>query len=132
MSLTVPRPSVTAPVFADNPARWAVWYLTTNPRLYEEFERRVMDMVEARPGVALSADQVLHVMRWNSLLRAEGDIVAINNNLSSLFARLFVLEHPAQEQVFSRRRSVWDDLPVGEWGEVRAAFDALRARRLIK
>lgn len=129
MTLPLPKSTVTAPNFADNPARWAIWYLQHNAHVYQEFRRRVVEMADARPGVALSADQVLHVIRWDRMLKAEGDLVAINNNLSSLYARLFVIEFPQYKGVFSLRRSVWDDLPEREWSEVLAAFHPVRLSR---
>lgn len=130
--LRFPAQTVTAPSFSDNPARWAVWYLRTNGHIYREFRRQVAQMLDVRPGLALSADQVLHVIRWNSLLRADGDVVAINNNLSSLFARLLLAERPQYATSFSLRKSVWDDLPAREWEEVLLAFELLRADRRIK
>lgn len=132
MNLRIPKQTVTAPPFAQNPARWAAWYLHTNGHIYREFRRQVLAMIAARPGITLSADQILHVIRWNSMLRAEGDVVAINNNLSSLFARLLIEERPELERTFSLRRSVWDDLPVSEWREVLLEFERLRADRRLR
>lgn len=120
---------VTAPRFADNPARWGAWYVVHGAHVYGEFRRLCLDMLGARPATRLSADQVLHVVRWNSQLRAEGDLVAINNNASALFARLFVAEFPRYAEVFERRRSVWDDLTALEWDSILVAFERTRKRR---
>lgn len=129
MSLLLPPQTVHAPPFAQNPARWAIWYLEHNGHIYKEFRRQVLQLLAARPGLALSADQVLHVIRWDSMMHAEGDVVAINNNLSSLFPRLLAEERPDAARSFSRRRSVWDDLPEREWADVLLAFERLRADR---
>lgn len=129
MSMLLPEPTVTAPQFAANPARWAVWYLKNNGHIYRAFRHEVLTMLRARPGIRLSADQVLHVIRWNSILAAEGDFVAINNNLSSLFARLLIEEHPEHEGVFTRRHSVWDDLTLLEWDDILLEFERLRHDR---
>lgn len=118
--------SVTAPRFADNPARWGAWYVVHRKDVYREYRRLCLRMLKARPGTKLSSDQVLHVVRWNSQLRAEGDVVAVNNNASALFARLFVVEHPEHAEVFEKRRSVWDDLPPDEWRPVLEAFERVR------
>lgn len=118
---------VTAPDFSDNPTRWAQWYITHGAAVYKEFRRLCLEMLSARPDLKLSADQVLHVVRWNSRLRAQGDVVAVNNNASALFARLFADEHPEHADAFERRRSVWDDLPPAEWQLIWSAH--MRARR---
>jgi len=120
---------VTAPRFGDNPARWGQWYIAHAPHVYREFRRLCLDMLRSRPTTKLSADQVLHVVRWNSQLRAEGDVVAINNNASALFARLFVEEFPQHAEVFTQRRSVWDDLNSQEWQSILNAFERLRSTR---
>ena len=120
---------VTAPVFRDNPARWGAWYVVHGAHVYSEFRRLTLDMLRVRPTTKLSADQVLHVVRWNSQLRAEGDVVAVNNNASALFARLFVEEFPQHAQAFDRRRSVWDDLTPAEWQLIWNAFERLRSTR---
>lgn len=120
---------VTAPRFADNPARWGAWYVVHGANVYVEFRRLCLDMLRVRPTTKLSADQVLHVVRWNSQLRAEGDIVAVNNNASALFARLFVEEFPQHTDAFERRRSVWDDLSPSDWQLVLNAFERLRHSR---
>ncbi len=120
---------VTAPNFADNPARWGAWYVVHGADVYREFRRLTLEMLRSRPTTKLSADQVLHVVRWNSQLRAEGDVVAINNNASALFARLFAAEFPQHAAAFELRRSVWDDLKPPEWQLIMNAFERLRPRR---
>lgn len=117
---------VTAPVFADNPARWGAWYIVHGSHVYSAFRRLCLEMLRHRPTTKLSADQVLHVVRWNSQLRADGDVVAVNNNASALFARLFVAEFSQHAGVFETRRSVWDDLDLGEWQLILNAFERLR------
>lgn len=117
---------VRPPRFEDHPARWGAWYVVHGKDVYVEFRRLCLVMLKARPGTQLSSDQVLHVVRWNSRLRVDGDVVAINNNASALFARLFVLEHPEHAETFAQRRSVWDDLPSDEWQLILNAFERVR------
>lgn len=122
-SLRLPRASVTAPSFRADPVAWGVWYMRQNAHVYEEFRRLTLEMVRRRPDIErLSADQVLHVVRWNSQLHASGDVVAVNNNASAMFARLFAEERPHHRDLFETRRSVWDALPRSEWLRITLAY----------
>lgn len=118
--------SVTAPDWSADPAQWCCWYLDENADLYREFRRLADEMLRRRPGTKLSADQVCHVVRWNSRLAASGDYFAVNNNATALFARLYVEERPQHEGVFSTRKSVLDYLPPEQWDRVLLAFESVR------
>ena len=127
--LTLPAASVEAPAWRDNPAAWACWYLRTNPGIYRAFRKLVDDARKLNPDVRISADQVLHVMRWNQRMHAKGDLVAINDHASSLFARLYVEETPEANANFELRKSLWDHIHEREWAELMVAFEPIRRPR---
>lgn len=130
MSLpALPVGSVEAPDWDQDPVAWACWYLSTNGHLYRAFRRLADAGLAAAPHARLSADQLLHVIRWQARLRARGDLVAINDHASALFARLYLEEHPERERVFVRRRSLFDDLTDEQWARLMIAFEPLRRRR---
>lgn len=129
MTLKLPPRSVTAPSWDADPVGWAEWYLRENAHVYREFRRLVLASIQHHPSMPISADQVLHVIRWNSRVSARGDLFAINNNASALFARLFLEEHPQHRALFRTRRSVLDDLDAESWRRLMVAFEPLRTRR---
>lgn len=118
--------SVTAPDFSVDPLGWSIWLMNTNGHVYSEFERLVGERLRQRPNARISADMVLHVIRWNTDVREDGDIPAINNNASSLFARLYIARHPSAERNFEKRRSWVDDLSPSDLS--RLTFLASRVR----
>lgn len=124
--LPITFPTVTAPSWQDSPLRWACWLLQEHPDIYRKFRELTDDALRLRPGRVLSADQVLHVIRWDTELKGEGDVVKINNNASALFARLYVLERPQHEGCFRVRKSFYDMLSEEEWRHLLLAFEPLR------
>lgn len=118
--------SVTAPDFSIDPFRWSEWLLRVNGHVFWEFERLVGERLRQRPNARISADMVLHVIRWNTDVREDGDIPAINNNASSLFSRLYIARHPLAERNFELRRSWVDDLSPSDLS--RLTFLASRVR----
>lgn len=116
--------SVTAPDFKVDPLGWSQWWLRENGHVYLEFERLVTERLRQRPAARISADQVLHVIRWETDVRADGDVVSANNNATSLCARLYVHAHPHAKGNFETRRSWIDDLSPADWS--RLTFAATR------
>lgn len=51
-----------------------------------------------------SVDFLMHILRWETGLRGEGDVFKINNDYASLYARKIVATHPEFEDFFSMRR----------------------------
>lgn len=129
MSLRVPAPTVTAPDFAKDHFAWGNWWIETNGHVFHEFERLVTERLKHRPNDRISADMVLHVIRWNTDVRGENDTVSINNNASSLCARLHIALHPAAARNFEVRRSWVDDLRPGDWSAL--VFKASRAKKPV-
>lgn len=120
---------VVAPDWSVDPVGWCVWFLCENGHVYREFRRLVDDMRRsAGEGVRLSADGVCHVIRWNSRLKARGDVVAINNNAAALMARLYLEERP-EATVFDKRESLFERLSASEWERLMVAFEPLRVAR---
>lgn len=118
--------SVTAPDFSTDPLGWSIHWLSTSGQVYAEFERLVDERLRANPKARISADMVLHVIRWNTDVRADNDVVAINNSSSSLCARLYIARHPHRAGNFETRRSWVDDLSPSDLS--RLTFLAARVR----
>ena len=123
-------PTVTAPRFEDSPVGYAVWLLDVNPKLYFEYRRRVEERLKLNPTARIGSKQVIEIMRWFSDAHAEGDVAKINNNCTSLFARLYVLEHPEHEGAFTTRKSVWDSLSKADNERLMLAFEKIRRRNV--
>jgi hypothetical protein len=127
----LPPPSVTSPSWTDNPVEWCLWLLRTNGHVYKAFRREVMRRVELAEAEgrkrALSADDVVHSLRWDTDTTAEGETFKLNNNAVALLPRLFQAEFPQLSKgVFRLRRSLLDELEPSEWGRILVAFEPLR------
>lgn len=111
-------PTVTAPDFATNPLAYYTWHLLKHPEMYVEF-RRLADLYRApNPGRPVSADMICHALRFQTGLHAADDTFAVNNNLTPLYARLYLRERPGAN--VSTRSSKLDDLTDGVWAELLA------------
>lgn len=69
---------------------------------------------------------MLHVLRWESRIRSDGDTFAINDHDSSLLSRLYIEEVPAGKVNFTFRTSNWDAPLPNEWRHILNAFQPLR------
>ena len=68
------------------------YWLRNNQHLYDEFERRALQMARVRSRY--SARTIVEVMRWNTDLRQGPDIVfKISNNMIPGMARLWMQQH---------------------------------------
>ena len=125
--------SVTAPVWANDPIAWSCWLLTENGQLYKQFREIADERLRQNPRMTLSADRILHVIRWDTDLRGEGDTFKVNDHCSALFARLYVLERPQYADKFRNRKSFLDSLTQDEEERLLLAFEPLREtrRRLV-
>lgn len=118
--------SVTAPVH--DPIEYAVWLLTEHPEIYREFRKLCDEYLRNHPDAAISARMVCQVIRWNTGMRAKGDVFKINNNATPLLARLYVYERPQYAHNIRSRRSVYDRWQ--DQAEIVDAFNFARNTRL--
>jgi hypothetical protein len=116
----------TAPAWEDDPVGWACWLLETHPEIYRQFRALCDEALRRQPGRVLSADQVLHVIRWETSLKAEGDTFKINDHASALFSRLYVIERPQSDGCFRTRKSIFDMLTQDETKRLMDAFESVR------
>ena len=123
------RPFATdpAPDWRSLPLDWCLWYLRENAHLYAAFRDEVDARLTQYPTARISADAVMHHIRWMTPHKATGDLLAVNNNAVALFARCYVGERPQHRERFELRRSFLDDLkPTEKWALVEAARRAGR------
>lgn len=77
-------------------------YDYANPQVYEEFCERALKL--ARKGREhLGARMIVEVIRYFSMVEADGDVFKINNNMSSYYARKFMKDNPLYEGIFELR-----------------------------
>lgn len=126
---TLPFSRVTAPSWDHDPVGWACWLLDTHPGIYKQFRALCDEALRRQPGRVLSADQVLHVIRWETSLKAQGDTFKINDHASALFSRLYVLDRPHHDGCFRTRKSIFDMLSDEEDRRLIAAFEPLKNKR---
>lgn len=123
------RPFATdpAPDWRSRPLDWCLWYLRENAHLYAAFRDEVDARLAQYPTARISADAVMHHIRWMTPHKATGDLVAVNNNAVALFARCYVGERPQHRDRFELRKSFLDELkPTEKWALVEAARRAGR------
>ena len=51
-----------------------------------------------------SAQAIIYVLRWEFDLKTQGDVFEINNDFTSIYARLLCIEDPAFLHFFELRR----------------------------
>jgi hypothetical protein len=122
----LPEPTVTAPDWTNNPLEWCLWYIRENRHMYHAFR----DLIDARlkryPQARVSADDAFHKLRWDHPINAKGDMFAVNNNATALFARMYISERPDARENFDLRKSFLDDLtPDEKWKLVLTARSPL-------
>ena len=116
--------SVTAPDFSVDPVGYYVWHLENHPQMYRQFRDLADQYRIHNPGARLSADMICHVLRFQAGMSAAGDRFAVNNNLTSLYARLYVRERPATR--IDIRRGYLDSLTPEDQARLDAAFAGVR------
>lgn len=122
---TTPTPtaSTTAPPWRQDPYGWCLWYLRKNGHIYRAFRKEVDDRLARYPRSRVSADAVLHYIRWNTPINAEGDLFSINDHASALFARIYLVERPQHAERFELRRSFLDYLTRDQVDELLVAAE---------
>lgn len=118
--------TVTAPSWHDDPVAWSCYLLESSPDLYKAFRRIADEGLRQNPHMTLSADRILHVIRWETDLRGEGDTFKVNDHCSALFARLYALERPQYADKFRSRKSFLDALTKNDEERLLLAFEPLR------
>jgi hypothetical protein len=75
-----------------------------NPQVYTAFKRFVLEARKA--GVSrLSADMLLHRVRWDSMIATGGSGgYKVNNNFSSRYVRKFCEDFPHLAYLFEKRQ----------------------------
>lgn len=121
-------PTDFAPRFERAPLAWAIWYLEQHPELYRKFRDLADDYLAKKPRGLLSADMILHVIRYNAG-GVDGDTFRLNNNLTPLYARLYQIERP--NAPVKTRKSWLDELSDTDMARLMFAFQPLRDGRLL-
>lgn len=76
---------------------------TMNPHVYESFSQLARQM-RATGKKRYSAQAIIYVLRWEYDLKTQGDVFEINNDFTSVYARLLCIEEPEFLQFFELRR----------------------------
>lgn len=130
----IPAPTVTEPDRKADPLGWCLDYVSSQGHLYRAFRAEVDKRLDQYPDARISADAVMHFIRWQTPNRATGALFAIDNSAVALFARLYVYQRPQYKANFEFRRSWLDDLdPDSKWRLAKAvdALDHVEQPRLI-
>lgn len=77
-------------------------YHAKNPHVYALFVAFAMEAIRAGRR-KLSANVIFERIRWESLIRTEGDGFKVNNNYRADCARKFMEEHPEHSGIFRIR-----------------------------
>lgn len=73
-----------------------------NPSVYHEFKKLAHEMKSA--GVRkYSAQAIIYVLRWHRDLQTGGDVFQINNDFTSIYARLMIYDQPEFKDFFEIR-----------------------------
>jgi hypothetical protein len=74
-----------------------------NPAVYKNIIRLTRDLL-ARGHKRVGMQMIFEVIRWQSMLRTEGDQFKMNNNYASRYARKAMEEFPEFDGVFEIRK----------------------------
>lgn len=79
-----------------------------NPSVYEAFKKFTLEAIQKGFNNG-SADFIFHIIRWETKTTdANQDGFKVNNNFSSLYARMFIDEFPQHRYFFRTRKSKYD------------------------
>lgn len=73
-----------------------------NPEVYELFKELAFKM-KATGKKKYSARTIFEVMRWDYDLRTSGEVFELNNDFTSIYARLLVFHYPEMNGFFELR-----------------------------
>lgn len=74
-----------------------------NPQVYENFKDLARRM-RATGKRRYSAQAIIYALRWEYDLRTTGEVFQINNDYTSIYARLLCMEDPSFQSFFELRR----------------------------
>lgn len=80
--------------------------------VYEAFKRRALQLID-KGRRRYGAKRIVEEIRYDTTLQHApeyADGYKVNNNMTSLYARRFMEEHPEHDGFFKTRRSQYDDL----------------------
>jgi hypothetical protein len=90
--------------FPANPIEARFWeFHDENPRVYRLFDRFTRQAI-ARGHDHLSADMVMHRIRWESAVETTDGEFKVNNNYSAYYGRLWMRENPGFAGFFRTRK----------------------------
>lgn len=64
-----------------------------NPHVYNEFKALAFEM-KATGRTKYSSKMIINVLRWRMDMKSKGDVFKINDKFQSIYARMFVYNHP--------------------------------------
>ena len=79
-----------------------------NPKVYElfkDFALRAIKTALARNQKYLSADMIMHRIRWETLVETTDDTYRINNNWVANYSRMFQKEFAEYSHFFKNRKT---------------------------
>jgi hypothetical protein len=103
------RPSA-AQIGYNNPTVFAGYerWDDANPDFYRQFQRFTLELLGAgRTRVA--AAWIFERIRWESLMKTQGEPFKLNNSYRAIYARRFMFDFPNHDGVFELRGSASND-----------------------
>lgn len=73
-----------------------------NPMVYKTMVRMTRQ-AKARGAKRVGMQMIMEVMRWNRLIRTNGDPYKLNNSYAPYYARLIIERNPDLEGIFEMR-----------------------------
>jgi hypothetical protein len=80
-----------------------IFFHEGNPHVYASFKSHAYQM-KSTGKQRYSAQAIIYVLRWEYDLKTQGDVFEINNDFTSIYARLLCIEDPAFLHFFELRR----------------------------
>lgn len=85
--------------------KWVMFH-AENPKIYQSFKDfalKAIKVANSKNIRYLSADMVMHRVRWGNFIANTDDKYKINNNWVAYYSRLFQAEHPEHSHLFRNR-----------------------------
>lgn len=82
-----------------------------NPQVYTLFKRFTLRAIE-RGFTHLSADMVLHRIRWETAIETTDPSFKINNNYAAFYGRMLMRDYPQYNGFFRTRTAAADAGPL--------------------
>lgn len=80
-----------------------IFFHEGNPHVYASFKSHAHQM-KSTGKQRYSAQAIIYVLRWEYDLKTQGDVFEINNDFTSIYARMLCIEDPAFLNFFELRR----------------------------